>query len=123
MIYFVRFINIFTHKICIKIEYRMVRNSKTRRRNVMTDLTFQERLIVAADYSPKDFGGIAGVKKQVLVLAKELQGTGVYIKVNSILRAAGYGLVNELHELGLPALFCVGRKVKYCVDHLHSIDS
>jgi len=61
----------------------------------------EERLIVAADYSPKYFGGIAGVEKQVLALATELQGTGVYIKVNSILRASGYGLITKLHDLGL----------------------
>ncbi|OGY95775.1 MAG: orotidine 5'-phosphate decarboxylase [Candidatus Komeilibacteria bacterium RIFOXYD2_FULL_37_8] len=60
-----------------------------------------ERLIVAADYSPKKFGGIAGVEKQVLVLAKDLQGTGVYIKVNSILRAVGYSLIVKLHDLGV----------------------
>lgn len=65
------------------------------------NLTPQERLIVAADYSPKDFGGIAGVEKQVLALATDLQGTGVYIKVNSVLRAVGYSLITRLHDLGL----------------------
>lgn len=65
------------------------------------DLKPQERLIVAADYSPKDLGGIAGVEKQVLALAENLQGTGVYIKVNSILRAVGYSLITKLHDLGL----------------------
>ena len=61
----------------------------------------EERLIVAADYSPKQFGGIEGVKKKVLSLAQELEGLGVYIKVNSVLRAVGYGLINELHDMGL----------------------
>ena len=50
----------------------------------------EERLIVAADYSPKDHGGIHGVEDKVMSLAKNLQGLGVYIKVNSILRAIGY---------------------------------
>ncbi|MDO8524670.1 MAG: orotidine 5'-phosphate decarboxylase / HUMPS family protein [bacterium] len=63
--------------------------------------TPEERLIVAADYSPKECGGICGVDAKVLILAKELQGLGVYIKVNSVLRAVGYGLITKLHDLGL----------------------
>ena len=65
------------------------------------ELRPEERLIVAADFSPKDFGGILGVKKRVIELAQDLEGLGVYIKVNSILRAAGYDLINQLHDLGL----------------------
>lgn len=64
-------------------------------------LKTEERLIVAADYSPLDYGGISGVEEKVLELADLLKGTGVYIKTNSILRAVGYGLVNRLHDLGL----------------------
>ena len=60
-----------------------------------------DRLIVAADFSPKDFGGIRGVEDRVLGLAQDLEGSGVYIKVNSILRATGYGLITKLHDLGL----------------------
>lgn len=67
------------------------------------NLQAAERLIVAADYSPKDFGGITGAEQQVLALAKDLQGTGVYIKVNSILRAVGYSLITKIHDLGLKA--------------------
>ena len=67
----------------------------------MKELRPEERLIVAADYSPKDFGGIQGVKSKVLALAEELKGLGVYIKVNSVLRAVGYGLITKLHDLGL----------------------
>ncbi|MFH1308935.1 MAG: orotidine-5'-phosphate decarboxylase [Patescibacteria group bacterium] len=67
----------------------------------MKDLKPEERLIVAADYSPKEFGGIQGVKEKVFALAKDLKGLGVYIKVNSILRAIGYDLVVKLHDLGL----------------------
>jgi len=67
----------------------------------MKELKLEERLIVAADYSPKDFGGIQGVESKVLTLAKELEGLGVYIKVNSVLRAVGYGLIAKLHDLGL----------------------
>lgn len=67
----------------------------------MKELKLEERLIVAADYSPKDFGGIQGVESKVLALAKDLEGLGVYIKVNSVLRAVGYGLITKLHGLGL----------------------
>ncbi|HHD92221.1 MAG TPA: orotidine-5'-phosphate decarboxylase [Candidatus Portnoybacteria bacterium] len=67
----------------------------------MKELRLEERLIVAADYSPKDFGGIQGVEKKVLALAQELEGLGIYIKINSILRATGYGLITKLHNLGL----------------------
>lgn len=67
----------------------------------MKELGLAERLIVAADYNPKDFGGVKGVEKQVMTLAEDLAGLGVYIKVNSILRACGYGLISRLHYLGL----------------------
>ena len=61
----------------------------------------EERLIIAADYSPKDFNGIVGVDDAVLDLAEELKGLGVYIKVNSALRAFGYGLIDAIHGEGL----------------------
>jgi len=60
-----------------------------------------ERLIVAADYDPRKFNGVDGVKKQVMVLGEMLHGMGVIIKVNSILRACGYSLIKDLHDLGL----------------------
>jgi len=59
-----------------------------------------ERLIVAADYSPEK-DGRAGVHKKVMNLADQLAGTGVLIKVNSSLRALGYDLIDELHDLDL----------------------
>jgi len=67
----------------------------------MKELKPEERLIVAADFSPGEFGGIKGVEKKVLALAEELEGFGVYIKVNAVLRALGYGLIVKLHDLGL----------------------
>ena len=67
----------------------------------MKELKPEERLIVAADYSPRNFGGIQGVESKVLALAKELEGLGIYIKVNSVLRAVGYDLIIRLHNLGL----------------------
>lgn len=65
------------------------------------ELAVNERLIVAADFLPKDHGGIDGVANRVIQLGNELDGSGVYIKVNSILRAFGYDLVNHLHDMGL----------------------
>jgi len=64
-------------------------------------LKTEDRLIVAADYSPKDFGGVEGVEYQVLNLAAQLQGMGVYIKLNSALRFLGYDLIGKIHDMGL----------------------
>lgn len=65
-----------------------------------TNLKPEERLIVAADF-PADDSGISGACEKVLELAEQLKGLGVYIKLNSILRAAGYSLIQELHQQGL----------------------
>ena len=64
-------------------------------------LTPAERLIVAADFKPMASNRKDWVKTQVLALAKSLEGTGVYLKVNSALRACGYGLIGEIQSLGL----------------------
>ncbi len=64
-------------------------------------MKLEERLWVAADYDPRKEGDIAGVLEKVHELAKALQGTGVTLKVNSILRAWGYGLIREIHAFGL----------------------
>ncbi len=60
-----------------------------------------KKLIVAADYDPRKYRGIEGVRIKVLELGEVLKGLGVIIKVNSVLRACGYGFIEELHELGL----------------------
>ena len=67
----------------------------------MKDLKPEERLIVAADYSPKEHGGVEGVRSKVLSLAESLSGLGVNIKVNSVLRALGYSLISRLRDFGL----------------------
>lgn len=67
----------------------------------METLTPARRLIVAADFKPVAPNGREWVKKQVLTLADNLNGTGVYLKVNSALRAVGYDLINEIHSRGL----------------------
>jgi orotidine-5'-phosphate decarboxylase len=61
-------------------------------------LTPAERLIVAADFKPQ---GRVWVEHQVVNLAKALQGTGVYLKVNSALRSVGYGLIETIRSYGL----------------------
>jgi len=64
-------------------------------------LTPAERLIVAADFKPTAPNGKDWVKAQVLALADSLKGTGVYLKVNSALRACGYDLIGEIQSRGL----------------------
>ena len=62
-----------------------------------------ERLIVAADFKPdpKQGQGRDWVRGQVLTLAENLKGTGVYLKVNSVLRACGYDLIGKIQRRGL----------------------
>jgi len=72
-------------------------------------LTPAERLIVAADFKPDLEQQKKGflrewVWDQVESLADSLKGTGVYLKVNSALRACGYELINAIHERGLRVL-------------------
>jgi orotidine-5'-phosphate decarboxylase len=64
-------------------------------------LTPEERLIVAADFEPVGSNRRESVRKQVLTLADNIGGTGVYLKVNSALRACGYSLIDEIHARGL----------------------
>lgn len=61
------------------------------------DLKPKERLILPADFKP-DGGGIEGIRRNVLALADAVAGTGVVIKINSALRACGYGLIKDLHD-------------------------
>lgn len=72
-------------------------------------LTPAERLIVAADFKPQPSQDIERqphelrniIWNRVLALADSLKGTGVYLKVNSALRACGYDLIDEIHSRGL----------------------
>lgn len=64
-------------------------------------MRIQDRLVVAADFNPNEYGGRKGVRKEVLKLARNLKDTGVYLKVNSILRAWGYELIETIHNYGL----------------------
>lgn len=61
------------------------------------DLKPEEQLIVAADFN----GRQEQVWEKVIELADRLRDTGVYLKVNSALRACGYDLIEEIHNRGL----------------------
>jgi orotidine-5'-phosphate decarboxylase len=77
-------------------------------------LSLSESLIVSADFDPNDAPverpqrGVYYAKKrdwvrsQVLRLSDKIHSTGVYLKVNSALRACGYGIIDEIHARGLP---------------------
>lgn len=70
----------------------------------MKKLEVADRLIVAADFKPRPHTGwfrVMDVENQVLELARKLKGTGVCLKVNSALRACGYGLISKIHDEGL----------------------
>src|SRR5690349_13409953 len=61
----------------------------------------EHRLIVAADFEPFPPNGRQNVKDLVLRFADKLKGTGVFLKVNSALRSAGYDLIGEIQHRGL----------------------
>lgn len=61
----------------------------------------EERLIVAADFKPNVSYARDWARAQIRMLADKLKGTGVYIKMNSILRACGYDLIDDVHAIGL----------------------
>lgn len=61
----------------------------------------EERLIVAADFKPTNPDGRVWVREKILKLALQLRGSGVYLKVNSALRACGYDLIDDIHSYDL----------------------
>lgn len=70
----------------------------------MKDRKPAECLTVAADFRPNKNSTVLGriqVENEVLALAKNLEGTGVYLKINSALRACGYRLIDKIHSHGL----------------------
>lgn len=66
----------------------------------MLKIPTPERLIVAADFKP-GYRGTETAVEDVLKLAESLADTGVVIKLNAVLRMAGYGLLREVHKHGL----------------------
>lgn len=75
-----------------------------------TESRAARHLIVAADYHPDmldEFGdplGIIGVKARIHELFSDLDGIGVTIKLNSVLRAFGYEFLGELEQYGVLVL-------------------
>jgi orotidine-5'-phosphate decarboxylase len=61
----------------------------------------QQRLIVAADFTPEGEDPVARVYNKVLTFAQQLRELGVIIKVNFPLRAYGYSLIDQLRDMGL----------------------
>lgn len=70
----------------------------------MKTLQLSERLVVAADFRPEGQKGRKWVRDQVKMLAKDIKGTGVPIKVNSALRACGYELIELIHSFDLKVM-------------------
>lgn len=64
-------------------------------------LTAPERLIIAADFPLQKGEDRIVASYRVLDLCHKLKNMGVYIKINSISRAYGYGLIDAIHDLGL----------------------
>lgn len=67
----------------------------------METSNLSSRLIVAADWKPKNGFGFEQIRDEVMILAGQLKDSRVIIKVNAILRAYGYNLITELKKLGL----------------------
>ena len=71
----------------------------------MTMLLPAQRLIVAVDPHPVGDRGVEWAREQVFVLTKMFAGMGVCIKLESTLRACGYGLIGNVHALGVRDVF------------------
>jgi len=69
----------------------------------MKQLTVPERLIVAADFKPTLPGnqGRMEVANRTIRLAQSLKDTGIYIKMNTSLRACGYDLIDHIQGYGI----------------------
>jgi orotidine-5'-phosphate decarboxylase len=65
-------------------------------------LTPAERLIVAADFELQAPGqNCAWACSEALCLADDLAGMGIVLKINSVLRASGYRLFNNIRDRGI----------------------
>lgn len=67
----------------------------------MKKLTAAQRLIIAIDFKPEMGESRDQVFAKVLHFADKIAESGVYVKFNSILRAIGYHLIDEMHSRGL----------------------
>lgn len=57
-------------------------------------------LTIAADFEPTFQTGRQGVKAKVIKLATQMEGLGITIKINSILRSCGHELIADLKGMG-----------------------
>jgi orotidine-5'-phosphate decarboxylase len=67
----------------------------------MKKLPVAERLVVAVDFKPEAGESRLHVQARVLNFVHEIADTGVCIKFNSLLRAMGYNLIDEVRACGL----------------------
>ncbi len=58
-------------------------------------------LIVAADFKPTRPEANEEVVGKAVSLAEKLRGTGVYLKMNSVLRSGGYPIISNIHYFGV----------------------
>ncbi len=66
------------------------------------ELKLSERLIVAVDIESSDAGGAGWrLRDKLLRELDQYAEEGVVIKLNSVLRALGYGEIDEVHDRGL----------------------
>jgi orotidine-5'-phosphate decarboxylase len=64
-------------------------------------MNVNERLIVAADYDPAHLRSADACLIEFRKLVDSISGTGIIIKVNSLLRRFGFGLIEEINGAGL----------------------
>ncbi len=64
----------------------------------------EEMVIVAADFVPKDYGGVSNAVNAYYRFINSMMGTGACIKLNSILRYLGQSEIQRLHSLGFKVM-------------------
>ncbi len=62
------------------------------------NIPLAQRLIIAADFGNQNSDDAI---KSTISLAKSVKGSGVILKSNAVLRAAGYSLIDQVRDLGL----------------------
>jgi orotidine-5'-phosphate decarboxylase len=65
------------------------------------DIDLAQHIMVAADADPSKFQSTKHYIKWVLDLADDLAGTGIILKLNTAIRAAGYGIIQEIKDRNL----------------------
>lgn len=84
--------------------------------------SLSQRLYVALDFEADECKqGRGHISRRVLEFADELAGLGVGVKLNSILRACGYDLIDELHVRNLKVF--ADLKLPSEIDHTLTADA